>query len=200
MAKRRFGGKLQINPVDLVVIGGSAGSLGVISFLLSNLKRNFHTPIILVIHRKASSFSGLQEVFASKTFLKVKEVEEKEKICKGYIYIAPADYHLLVENNKTFSLDYSEKINFSRPSIDPTFETAADAYQDKLCCILLSGASADGVNGLIKAKQQRGRIIVQSPETAEVSYMPEQAILRANPDHICPPKEIVKFLNEIETE
>ena len=94
----------------------------------------------------------LTEIFAVRSALHIKEAEEKEKIKAGYLYIAPADYHLLVEKDTTLSLDASEKINYSRPSIDVSMETAAEAFHEKVVGILLSGANADGVNGLQKNK------------------------------------------------
>lgn len=93
-------------------------------------------PIIIVLHRKNSSDSVLTDVFASKTALVVKEAEEKDSLTAGCIYIAPADYHLLIEKDHTLSLDFSEKVNFSRPGIDVTFETAAEAFQSELACPL----------------------------------------------------------------
>jgi len=115
--------------VGLVVIGGSAGSLDVILQMLPFLKADLRLPLIIVLHRKISFDSALTDLFAGKTPLIVKEAEEKEELKAGVIYIAPADYHLLVEANHTLSIDYSERIHYSRPSIDVTFETAADAWQ-----------------------------------------------------------------------
>jgi two-component system, chemotaxis family, protein-glutamate methylesterase/glutaminase len=104
------------------------------------------------------------------------EAEDKTSIMSGTIYIAPADYHLLIEKDKTFSLDYSEKINYSRPSIDVTFETATEAYGNKLAAFLLSGANADGAAGLLSVKNSNGLSVVQDPKEATVEFMPESAI------------------------
>ena len=118
-------------------------------------------------------------MFSSRTKLKVKEVEDKDYILPGHVYIAPPDYHLLLEDENTFSLDASEKIYFSRPSIDVTFESVAEVFGAAVIGILLSGANADGAIGLSKIQQAGGFTIVQDPESAEVDYMPRQAIDKA---------------------
>ncbi len=181
----------------LVVIGGSAGSLEVIMHILPSLDAKLNIPVIIVIHRKNAYESLLARLLSSKTSLIVKEAEEKENILPGHIYLAPADYHLLIEKNFTFSLDYSEKINFSRPSIDVTFECAAEAYESNLVCILLSGANADGVEGLKTVKKYNGIAAIQDPTSAEVSFMPQQALQQVPIDHIFKEAEIADFINNL---
>ena len=182
-----------------LVIGGSAGSLDVLLKVLPEINSNLDFPIIIVLHRKQGADSLLSDLLSYRTELKVKEADEKEKIMKGCIYIAPSDYHLLIEKDHTFSLDYSEKINYSRPSIDVTFQSAADTYGDKLVCLLLSGSNADGVNGLIATKKNGGIIWAQDPETAQVTYMPEQAILRAKVNAVLKPEEMAGYINSLST-
>lgn len=181
----------------LVVIGGSAGSMEVILGILAGLKRTLTLAIVIVLHRKKNGESLLVDLFSSRTSLVVKEAEEKEKILPGHIYIAPADYHLLIEKDFTFSLDFSEKVHYSRPSIDVTFETAAEAYGESLICILLSGANADGALGVKKAKDAKGLTMVQNPEDAEVSFMPAQAIAIAQVDLIVNGAEIGAIINNL---
>jgi len=130
---------------------------------------------VLVFHRKSSEDTTLIELLAHRTEFEVKEVDEKDPIRPNVIYVAPADYHVLIEKDHTLSLDVSEKVNFCRPSIDVTFESASDIYGKSLMCILLSGANADGVQGLKAARDKGGFIVVQDPASAEVSYMPQQA-------------------------
>lgn len=125
----------------------------------------------------------------------VKEVEEKEPILENTVYIAPADYHLLIEKDLTFSLDYSEKENYSRPSIDITFQTASEAYGKDLLSVLLSGASTDGSNGLVAVKQNGGVVIVQDPSSAQVAFMPEQALTKVKADFILSAGEIAGIIN-----
>ncbi len=178
----------------LVVIGGSAGSLDVILKILAVLPGVLPVPVVIVLHRKNSNDTLLTDLLSTKTRLRVKEVEEKEPLRPGHLYIAPADYHLLIEKDYTFSLDDSEKINYSRPSIDATFETAADVYGFSLIAILLSGANTDGVEGLKKIKQSGGLTIVQEPESAEVSYMPQQAINNVDIDIVADAAAIGRVL------
>ena len=181
----------------IVVIGGSAGSIEVILQVLPSLSANLSVPIIIVMHRKNANESLLATLLSSKTTLKVKEAEEKENILPGNIYLAPADYHLLIEKNFTFSIDDSEKINFSRPSIDVTFECAGEVYGSNLVCILLSGANADGVKGLKKVKKNNGIAAIQDPTTAQVSFMPQEAFQNVDVDHVFKLEEIANFINNL---
>lgn len=183
----------------LLVIGGSAGSLDVLLKVLPALNQQLSFAIVIVIHRKQGTDSLLTDLLSHRTKLNVKEADEKEKIENGKVYIAPSDYHLLIEKDFTFSLDYSEKINYSRPSIDVTFQSAADAFGENLVCLLLSGSNADGVNGLISVKKNGGTTLVQNPESAQVSYMPEQAILRANVSAVLPIDEMANYINSLAT-
>jgi two-component system, chemotaxis family, protein-glutamate methylesterase/glutaminase len=121
-----------IHNCKLLIIGGSAGSLEVILLFLKDLKSTLPFPILLVLHRKSSFDSALTHLISTRTKLPVQEAEEKEQLKPGNIYIAPADYHLLIEKQHTVSLDFSEKIHYSRPSIDITFQTAAEAYGSSL--------------------------------------------------------------------
>ena len=134
-----------VSKYQLLIIGGSAGSLKVLVGVLPLLKSMLNIALVIVLHRKNANEELLAEVLSAKTTLRVKEAEEKEEIVPGVIYLAPADYHLFIEKDHTFSLDASEKVNFSRPSIDVTIESAAYIYGEKLVCLLLSGANTDGV-------------------------------------------------------
>lgn len=182
-------------PVELLVIGGSAGSLEVILKAFPNLKTNLPFAIIIVLHRKQNTDTTLIDLLSSKTALPVIEANEKEPIVPGHIYVAPADYHLLIENDRTLSLDYSEKVNYSRPCIDVTFQTAAETYKSSLACLLLSGASADGVEGLGLVKTMNGVIAVQDPKTAEVSFMPQKALDKLNVDFIVKTDKVIDFID-----
>ena len=181
----------------LIVIGGSAGSLQVLLFILSKLKTDLQIPIIIILHRKNDSESGLSQLMALRTSLPVKEADDKEQINPGTVYLAPSNYHLLVEYNGCFSLDASEKINFSRPSIDVTFQTAADAYASGVTGILLSGANADGVEGLRLIQKMKGTIIVQDPASAQVPFMPQAALDELSVDHVLKIEEIATYINSL---
>ena len=180
----------------LIVIGGSAGSLSMVLRILPYLNVTLHIPVVTVFHRKSDD-TTLIEVLSSRTGFEVREVEDKGGILPNVFYIAPADYHVLIEKDYTFTLDDSEKVNYSRPSIDVTFESAADAYGANLTCILLSGANADGVNGLKIAKQKGSSIVIQDPASAEVPYMPQQARAQLTPDYILRPDNVQQMIAAI---
>ncbi len=182
---------------EVFLIGGSAGSLKVLLEILPNIKDDLSFPIIIILHRKSTSDSMLAELLNSRTNLIVVEAEEKEKLMAGYIYLAPPDYHMLIEKDKSISLDFSEKLNYSRPSIDITFMAASEIYGKKTTALLLSGANSDGVDGLNIIKQNNGTTLVQDPVTAEVDFMPKQAIMHAKIDLILKPKQIAAFINRI---
>jgi two-component system, chemotaxis family, protein-glutamate methylesterase/glutaminase len=160
----------------MVVIGGSAGSLEVVLRMFSALPQHTGASFIIVFHRKNTNDSILTELLGLRTKMNVLEVEDKEPILPDSIYIAPPDYHLLLEDEKTFALDSSEKVQFSRPSIDVTMESVAEVYGRKAIGILLSGANADGAKGLQSIKDSGGIALVQDPSTAEVGFMPAQAV------------------------
>lgn len=187
-----------VKAVDkIVLIGGSAGSLPVLLQALPQLDATLSLTIVIILHRKPTNNPALATLLATKTVLPVKEVEEKEIIQPGTIYTAPADYHLLFEKDHIFSLDFSEKVNFSRPSIDVAFASAAEVFGSSLTGILLSGASADGVEGLKAVKQYGGTIAVQDPATAEVPYMPQQALSSLNVDAIVNANTLAGYINRL---
>lgn len=181
---------------DLVVIGGSAGSLQVVLEILPKLNFPLNYSIVLVFHRRSGpTDASLIQLLQSKSSNPIKEAEDKESIQPGQIFVAPANYHLLVEPDKSFSLDVSEKVHFSRPSIDITFSTAAEAYEERVLAILLSGANSDGVHGMQKVKAHNGFCIAQKPSTAQVDYMPLQAIDQQACHLVATPEAMISFLN-----
>src|SRR5690606_22111450 len=194
---KRYGGNMI---ADLITIGGSAGSLQVILEILPKLRSDLSVSIIVVFHRKSVPNSEmLINLLALKTTLTIKEAEDKEKIKPGVVYIAPADYHLFIEKDHSLSLDASEKVNFSRPSIDLTFITAADVYQNRMVGVLLSGANSDGIRGLEAIQSQGGYCIAQDPLSSQVPYMPAKAISKKVVDTIATPSEIALFINNCKT-
>lgn len=187
--------KTLINKCSALVIGGSAGSLDVLLEIFPLLDVRINFPIILVTHRKAGNDSLLTDLLKNRTSLKVSEAEEKEIIRGGNVYIAPADYHLLIEEDHTFSLDYSEKINYSRPSIDVTFQSAAEVFRTELVCILLSGSNADGAEGLKTVNNLGGIVVIQNPNTAVMPYMPQQALNFLKSAVILDAAEMADYIN-----
>jgi len=181
----------------VVIIGGSAGSLEVLMKVLPRLTPISKFAVVFVLHRKSAEDSTLEELIAMKTVIPVKQVEDKTPLLPGFIYVAPSDYHLLFETHHQLSLDTSEKINYSRPSIDVSFESAAEVYGPQLTGILLSGANSDGTNGLKVIKQQGGTVVIQDPATAEMPYMPRTALENVTPDFVLGVEDLLQFINNI---
>ncbi|HEY5756993.1 MAG TPA: chemotaxis protein CheB [Steroidobacter sp.] len=179
-----------------VVIGGSAGALEVLRMIVRELPRSLSCPVVIVIHLPSHS-SGLAELLAADTVLRVKQAEDKEPIVAGTVYIAPPSYHLLVESQQTFALSVDPPVHFSRPSIDVLFETACDVYGAGLVGVLLSGASEDGAVGLQEIHAAGGMTIVQSPLSAEVAIMPAAALALFEPTYIWSPNDIASGLMKL---
>ena len=161
---------------ELIILAGSAGSYKPIFDVVKKLPQDFPIPILIVIHRGKGINHNITDVLNTACALTIKEVSDKENIEKGNVYLVPADYHVLIEQNKTFALDNSELVLFSRPSIDVTMFSAAEVYKNSLMAILFSGANRDGSEGLLKIKNQGGFYFVQHLEDAEVKDMPSSAL------------------------
>jgi two-component system chemotaxis response regulator CheB len=131
---------------------------------------------VVVLHRGKHYASDLESILQRKVKLTVKEIEEKEIMRPGYVYLAPANYHVLIEENRTFSFDLFTLVNHSRPSIDVTFESAAEVFTSRLMGILLTGANKDGAQGLKIIAEKGGFTIVQDPLEAESGTMPKSAL------------------------
>ncbi|TJZ51436.1 chemotaxis protein CheB [Sphingobacterium olei] len=186
-----------LKATEILLIGGSAGSLTVLLKVLPQLNNDISFPIIIILHRKPHPDSILNTLLSNYTDLEVCEAEDKMTLKSKCIYVVPPDYHLLFEDKHMVSLDSSEKLNYSRPSIDVTFQSAAEVFQENAVALLLSGANADGVEGLQYIKQNNGFTVVQDPETAEVDYMPRQAILQVKIDHVLRPDQMAGFVNRL---
>lgn len=182
--------------LKVVLIGGSAGSVDVLMRLVPELSRKIGYALVLVLHRRASDDATLEEVLSHKTSLPVIAIEDKTRLAAGSIFVAPPDYHLLFEPSGELSLDISEKVNYSRPSIDVSFESAARVFQSDLVAILLTGANADGTQGLVQVQKNQGYVIVQDPESAEIPYMPAHALENLVPDAILDVFGISEFLKD----
>ena len=180
-----------------VVIGVSAGGLAALEQILPILSHTFPLPVLVVQHVSPTADNYLPIHFSPRCALTVKEAEDKEPIEAGVIYFAPPNYHLMVEYDRTIALSVDERVNFSRPSVDVLFETAAEAYQQGVTGVILTGANFDGAAGLSKIKQLGGMAVVQSPETAEASAMPKAAIEAVEADYILPLDQIGQFLNSL---
>ena len=179
---------------EAVVVGASAGGLGALTDILGSLPASYPLPIIVVQHRSNEQPTLLEEVLANKCQINIRQAEEKESILSGTVYFAPPDYHLLIEEDRTFSLSFDPPVNFSRPAIDVLFETAAVVYGRSLVAAILTGASSDGAEGIRAIRKAGGTTIAQSPHSAPYPTMPRAAIDTGCVDHIFELHEITNAL------
>lgn len=182
--------------IDIIAIGTSAGGVAAVQQLLSALV-DFKIPIVIIQHLPVDSNIDPELVFCNHTKLQVNEAKDKMDVKLENIYFAPPAYHLLAEKDQSFSLTQDQPVNHSRPSIDVFFESMALAYGEKCCGIVLTGANADGANGLKDIKESGGLTIVQNPETAEIPYMPQSALNKVDPDYMGNIAGISDYLNKL---
>lgn len=180
-----------------IVIGASAGALEVLSLILPRLPQDYPLPVLIVVHLPADKDSVMAQLMRAKCRVAVKEAEDKEPIQSGTVYFAPPDYHLLVENSHRLSLSSEEPVMFSRPSIDVLFESAADVFGAGLVGIVLSGANSDGAQGLKAIIENGGTGLVQRPDLAHSSAMPQAALAASPLAQNLSIDEIVEYLLEM---
>jgi len=177
-----------------VVIGASAGGTRALQQIFPCLSDSFPLPIVIVQHLHPLQ-DGLALIHCKDNIaIKVKDADEKEALLPGTAYFAPPNYHLLIEDDHTLSLSIDPKVNYSRPSIDVLFESAANVYGPRLAAILLTGANNDGAQGLAYIKKKGGLTIVQDPQSAEFAVMPASALQVTQPDLLLPLEEIGPWL------
>jgi len=182
------------NP-ELIAIGTSLGGFNALTALLATLPGELAVPVVIVQHRAIGpDAEGLTRLLQHQTSLRVVEAEDKMPLERGTVYVAPADYHLLIEERGLLALSTDPPVRSARPSIDVLFETASDAYRDALLCVLLTGASSDGADGLAAVKSRGGRAIVQDPATAECRTMPAAGIAATTVDYVLPLAKIGEHL------
>jgi two-component system, chemotaxis family, protein-glutamate methylesterase/glutaminase len=185
---------------ELIAIGASWGGLHAIESVLSGLPEGFRTPVVIAQHRAVDSGSGaLQRMLALRSGMDVIEAGDKDPIEAGRVYLAPADYHLLVEPDG-FALSTDLMVHHSRPSIDVLLESAADTYGSRMIGVILTGANEDGAQGLERVRQRGGVAIVQDPETAEKRTMPDAAIATGAAHHVVALEQIAPLLAELTAE
>ena len=181
---------------EVVVVGTSTGGLKALQTLLSGLPAEFSLPIVIAQHRGKDLDSGLCEYLGECSQLPVIEPEDKEPLLAGRAYLAPRDYHLLIEN-RSFALSTAESVRFARPSIDVLFESAADAFQTGAIGVILTGANSDGARGLATIKSRGGFTIVEDPASAAARELPDAAIAQATPDKILALDQIAPCLTTL---
>lgn len=187
---------------QLIVIGCSLGGMHALQKILRELPTDFCTPIVVAQHRHRKSNEGLPEYFRRSTHFKVVDADDKQWIRPSHVYLAPADYHLLVDRERDgdrgeLHLSVDEAVRYSRPSIDVLFESAADAYGRDVLAVVLTGANEDGALGAKRIKQRGGMVVVQDPATAEAPQMPQAAIDAVDVDRILPLDGIASFLADV---
>lgn len=173
--------------VEAIVMGASAGAVEALSEILPKLPEHFSVPVMLVVHLPADKHSVLPQLLDNKCRLKVSEADDKELIDAKHVYVAPPDYHLLIESDRRMSLSSEEPVRYSRPSIDVLFETAADVYGAALVGVVLTGANDDGARGLEAIVNAGGIAIVQDPKGASASAMPAAAL------RLCPQAMVLEL-------
>jgi two-component system chemotaxis response regulator CheB len=181
---------------EIVVVGTSTGGLKALQTLLSRLLADFPLPVVIVQHRGSTAEIELCEFLAQSSRLPISEPEDKEPLAPGRAYLAPRDYHLLIEN-KSFALSVDHAVAYARPSIDVLFECVADEYGERAIGVILTGANNDGARGLAKIGSRGGVTVVENPETAACHEMPRAALAHTKADWVLPLEEIAPCLNKM---
>lgn len=181
----------------VVVIGVSAGGLEALRELLGGLPADFPLPVVIVQHLRPGDEGTLPGSLQRSSPLRLKEAEEGERIAAGTVYFAPANYHLLVEDDRTLALSIDPRVRFARPSVDVLFESAADAFASGVIGIVLTGANDDGSAGLARIKERGGTTIVQDPADAAVDQMPLSALRRSTVDYVLPLRQLPELLLQL---
>jgi two-component system, chemotaxis family, protein-glutamate methylesterase/glutaminase len=181
----------------MIVMGASWGGLRALEVVLRAIPRDFAAPIVIAQHRAPDSATGaLQQMLTHHSGHDVAEPSDKDPIEPGRVYIAPPDYHLIVEQDG-FALSTEDAVHYSRPSIDVLFDTAADVYADALAAVILTGANDDGAYGIMRVRRRGGITIAQDPATAERGAMPAAAMATGAVQHVLPLEEIGPFLTRL---
>jgi two-component system chemotaxis response regulator CheB len=183
--------------IDLVVIGASAGGVEALMLLLPALPAAPRAAVLIVLHLPRDRRSVLAEIFQPHCAVAVRDAQDKEPVEPGIVYIAPADYHLLVDDTRSIALSVDDLVHFSRPSVDVLFEAAADVYGERTLAILLTGGSDDGAAGLAAVRRAGGRTVVQDPVSARVPMMAEAALALGPVDFVLPLEGIAELLRRL---
>ena len=181
---------------EIVVVGTSWGGLAALRTLVSGLPEDFGMAVALVQHRHRDSDHLLRQLLHERSVLEVCEVEDKMPLEPGRVYVAPPDYHTLVEPGH-FSLSTDAPVRYSRPSIDVTFLSASDSYGHRTVGVVLTGANADGSEGLRRISDRGGLALIQDPATAESSMMPTAAMRAVPRAKVMPLEDLVRFVGTL---
>jgi len=186
-----------LEDIRIVVIGGSAGSYNVVRKILSSISETFPLPIILCLHRLKDTRNGFVESLNLVSKVPVIEPHDKDLLKAGFIYLNPSNYHMLIEPTRTVALSTESDINYCRPSIDLTFETAGYTFKNNMAGIILSGANSDGAKGIFSAFKNGAYTLVQDPSNAQFNTMPEEVLKHFKPHKILSDEDIVGFIDSL---
>lgn len=184
---------------DAIVIGGSSGAIDALSILLPALPAGLQAAVIVVLHLPSDRRSLLSDIFSYRCALPVQEAQDQQPIQPGHVYFGPPGYHLLVDRGPRLALSIDPPVNFSRPSIDVLFQSAADCYGERLLGVLLSGANEDGAEGLAAIHAAAGHALVQAPASAAVPAMPDAALALVPSARALTPDEIAAVFAQLPT-
>jgi two-component system, chemotaxis family, protein-glutamate methylesterase/glutaminase len=180
---------------EIIVMGTSLGGLRALQIVLGGFDAQLPVPIVLVMHRGKAARDSLAPLIQQRTVLNVREPEDKQSLNPANVYIAPADYHLLIERGHC-ALSLDPPVNFARPSVDVLFESAADAYGAATICVVLTGNNNDGARGAARIKAAGGTVIVQDPGECESGNMPNSTLQLTEVDAVLKLSEMASFLME----
>ena len=187
----------RLRNIEGIVIGTSAGGIEALSVLLPGLPANLPAALFIVVHLPRDRPSLLVNIFKDRCVLPVREAEDKEPVVPGTVYFAPPDYHLLLDTGPQLSLSIDDDVNFSRPSIDVLFESAADVYGERLLGIVLTGGNADGAAGLAAIQRAGGSTVVQDPGEAKAPLMVTSALEKTQADYVLPLNDIAALIRTL---
>ena len=191
-------GQLRERRIDAIAIGASAGGVEALGVLLPALPARLRQPVFVVQHLPRDRKSLLVDIFAPRCARPLCEAGDKEPVEAGVVYFAPPDYHLLIDRGPCLALSADALVNYSRPSIDLLFESAADEYGPRLMAMVLSGANEDGAAGLAAVAAAGGVTVVQRPDDASVAIMPAAALQRVHADFVLPLADITGLFSALE--
>lgn len=182
---------------EVMVVGASAGGVAALQAIVQALPAGLSVPVLVVLHVPRDRTSRIVEVLAPHCAVPVREAEDKQPIERGTVTFAPPDYHLLVEDRSSVALSIDPPVLYSRPAIDPLFESAAAVFGPRVLALLLTGASSDGSEGVAAVREAGGRAWLQCPEEAEASMMPASALHHAGADAVLPLELMCRRLKEL---
>ena len=183
-----------------ITIGVSMGGVQALKTLLGRLPADFPLPLLVVQHISPEAGNGMAKLLDDLCAIRVKEADEQDVILPGTVYLAPPNYHLLVEKACTLSLSADAPVSYARPSVDVLFESAAAVYGAGLIAMVLTGANHDGSRGAQAVKRRGGIVVVQDPKDAEVRQMPESALAATDVDHVVPLADMAELLMRLADE